>query len=274
MIHLSTQEKAQLRELCTVDGHAWPTVLLFVAGCLIMVASMLLGWHEHYAASFFVAMVSQYLLYTCMHEAVHRTASKSRGMNWLIGVVSASTLFAPYTGFRYVHLKHHRFTNHEQKDPDIWSARSLLVLRWLTQDLYYYVVYMKDGGFRFPTFWRVVLQFVINFSILALMVSLKGWAWPLFCWLLPGRFVIGWLSLVFNYLPHHPHDPEVQNIALKDTSARPSGFLALLLIGQNLHNIHHLWPAAPFYRYAAIWKIVGPELRRNGALVKDKLFEL
>ena len=40
--------------------------------------------------------------------------------------------------------------------------------------------------------------------------------------------------------------------------------LSLPLMGQNLHNIHHLYPTVPFYLYSPIWVRHQHQLRALG----------
>jgi beta-carotene hydroxylase len=272
-ITFTKEQKAEIRRLSHVGYQPLPTLFLFLAGCVFFLYALYLGWLGRLALSFCLACIGQYFLFTTMHEAVHRNASHIRVLNWFIGMCSAFAFFSTFTGFRYVHLKHHRYTNHPTKDPDLWSGKSALVLRWLTQDLYYYVVYLGDKGYLMPPFWRAVLQTFCNFLILFYMAKLRGWSWPLCSWLIPARITVAWLSMVFNYLPHIPHVYYARE-PWKNTLNRRPRVLGWILLGQNLHQIHHLLPSAPFYRYQKIWEIMEPELVRNGTVVREKIFEL
>ena len=40
-----------------------------------------------------------------------------------------------------------------------------------------------------------------------------------------------------------------------------------LLLGQNLHLVHHLWPRVPFYRYRAAFEASREYLDTKGATV-------
>src|SRR5690606_15931709 len=88
-----------------------------------------IGW----PALLLLVCLGQFLLYTVLHESVHGIVSRNRFVNDLCGMAASTSFMAPFWGFRYVHLKHHRFTNRPEQDPDLWSAASSLPFRWLTQ---------------------------------------------------------------------------------------------------------------------------------------------
>jgi fatty acid desaturase len=78
---------------------------------------------------------------------------------------------------------------------------------------------------------------------------------------------------VFDYLPHRPHhyttDPFVATSVITGAPSlirkdAPSPFLTALLLSQNMHNVHHLMPTVPFYRYGLVWTACADELRRRG----------
>ena len=69
---------------------------------------------------------------------------------------------------------------------------------------------------------------------------------------------------VFDYLPHRPHQNADKFIATAVTTGAPSPFLTAILLSQNMHNVHHLMPTVPFYRYGVVWKACRDQLRRRG----------
>lgn len=49
----------------------------------------------------------------------------------------------PFAAFKRMHLLHHKHTNDEHLDPDVWAAKGpfyLLPLRWITVELSYYTM--------------------------------------------------------------------------------------------------------------------------------------
>merc|ERR1711920_568282 len=86
-------------------------------------------------------------------------------------------------------------------------------------------------------------------------------------WLMPALLGVTALGLAFSYIPHHhPHMHTVRRDEhLYGCTSTVGGLfsagegdstrlLTWLLLGQNYHSIHHLYPTIPFYSYAAIWR--------------------
>jgi beta-carotene hydroxylase len=78
--------------------------------------------------------------------------------------------------------------------------------------------------------------------------------------LLPRLVTDTFLAYSFDYAPHHPHDTRRADDIYACTSMiggllHPQDGIDLTfpLIYQNYHNIHHLYPTVPFYKYPALW---------------------
>jgi beta-carotene hydroxylase len=78
----------------------------------------------------------------------------------------------------------------------------------------------------------------------------------LFLWLIPTR-IMGWLiCLVFMYLPHVPHTIKDKDAPYQATLMRQGWewLLTPVMMYQNFHLVHHLYPTVPFYRYKKVWQ--------------------
>jgi fatty acid desaturase len=82
----------------------------------------------------------------------------------------------------------------------------------------------------------------------------------------PGWLATALLALLFDWLPHHPHTVQGR---YTDTRAIPSRVLEVLLLGQNLHLVHHLWPSVPWYRYGVVFREAEHALRAKGSPIVD-----
>ena len=74
-------------------------------------------------------------------------------------------------------------------------------------------------------------------------------------WIIPQRISFFFISFIFVYLPHVPHEAQEQENAYRATSIRNGGewLLSPLMMYQNYHLVHHLYPNVPFYRMVKIW---------------------
>jgi beta-carotene hydroxylase len=69
------------------------------------------------------------------------------------------------------------------------------------------------------------------------------------------------LGLFFDYLPHRPFQ---ERDRWKNARVYPSPILNLLILGQNYHLVHHLWPSIPWYKYQPAYYATKPLLDAKG----------
>lgn len=238
---------------------AWPTLALFVLcvlGAVGGAVSGALGWLPAWAAVPLVA-ASLYLSFTPMHDSAHRSVSRHKWINALVGRVCGVMMCAPFAPFRYAHLRHHHHTNEAGRDPDQWSGTGptwQLPLRWMSQDLHYYGVYLKAWGQR-PAGERAEAALTLAL-LLALVVSLVslGYGWQvLLFWWIPTRLAVMALAFLFDYVPHRPHQIPARQDAYRATRNLGRWWLTPVMLYQNYHLSHHLYPGVPFYRYKKAW---------------------
>lgn len=271
---MSTQPE-QLKSWLRVPGVAWPTLLLAVSSLAMWGLSVWgvaterlgLGWGVLWST------VAFYGLFTPMHEASHQSASRHRWVNEVLGRICGYAMLGVFVGFRHIHLEHHRHTNEPDRDPDMWSATGpawALPLRWMTQDLYYHVYFTRELRHRpVAERWEVLVTGVaLTTALVGLLCS--EWVWlTLLLWVLPLKIAFTLLSYSFDYLPHTPHQITSAEDRYGATLARPHPLLRWLLLQQDLHVVHHLYPAVPFYRYAGIWRLQGDDLIAHGVQVRS-----
>jgi fatty acid desaturase len=84
-------------------------------------------------------------------------------------------------------------------------------------------------------------------------------------WFLPTRLGVLALNVFFQWLPHYPFDrtERYQNTRI---SLWTGG--TLVLLQQNLHLMHHLWPSVPFYNYARLYRALRPVLIAEGSRIE------
>jgi fatty acid desaturase len=209
-----------------------------------------------------------------MHDASHGSvAPRNRALNDAVGLLASAPFMFQYHVFRKVHLAHHRHTNEGKAfDPDHyaseppWGIEWLMPLRWATVFFWYnsYVTHKatSEGDKAEAAEWESCRReiCVVPPVFVTSIWWVFGWHAVQY-WALPFVLATTWLMYVFDYVPHRPylstahHDPfRATNVTSKLHPALPGGFLtssglSVLLLFQNYHNIHHLYPFLPFYRY-------------------------
>lgn len=250
----------------TPPALALPTVALFVGALAVWCAATALAVNGTWPwpITTLVNAVAAFALFTVGHDAAHNTVSTNAAVNTGIGRIALLTL-SPALGFRafrYIHMQHHRFTNHDDgRDPDHYTMRGptwQAPLRFLTLDLSYLAWYAPQLRSRPPaerreTFAMVVLTIA---AIVALIVTGNLLLVGIACWLLPARLAVMLLGWSFDYLPHHELTATPQDDRFRTTRNRIGleRILTPLMLYQNYHLVHHLHPVIPFYRYIAVWR--------------------
>lgn len=249
-----------------VPKIAWPTVALLIGGIALWggSAALALAGVWPWWVSTLISGAASYLLFTVAHDASHHAASCDRRLNTWMGRI-ATPLFAPHAAFpvwRFIHMQHHRFTNHHDDglDPDGYTMRGPAwqrPLRWLTIDLYYMVFYLPKLKSR-PRTEKIemAVQLVLVAGITAAAIA-AGYGFEiLVLYYLPCRLAILFLAFAFDWLPHNGLHHKPTEDKLKTTRNRV-GYERLLspaLLYQNYHLVHHLHPVVPFYRYLKVWR--------------------
>lgn len=248
-----------------VPRVALPTLGLLAAGLSLWGGSSALyltGTWPWWATVLANAFAS-YVLFTVGHDAAHHAAASSSPLNTWMGRL-AVPLFAPQASFptwRFIHMQHHRFTNHaDGSDPDHFTMggpRWQLPLRWLVTDLWYLVYYLPKLRSRPGAEQREEAVALLLFVGAIVATAVTGHFVDLLVVLIiPCRLNILFLAWAFDYLPHNGlhHRPEEDRF--KTTRNRIGGerWLTPVLLYQNYHLVHHLHPLVPFYRYIAVWR--------------------
>lgn len=248
-----------MRQLRTPPPVSWPAVLLMLAGYALIASASTLSLNGSLPlwAGSLINAIAIYMLFTPAHESMHRSASSNPRLNELIMAVSTfvAVPFGSGRVMRVMHMRHHRFTN-EENDPDhflsshvwmmpLWGFWPFLYLFQLARDP------QKFTGVDVRGTWREV---IVGLGVVALLFVLAPEA-MLWLWLLPIYIGFFLMCLVFMVLPHYPARVRESEAPYRATLMRlgQEWLLTPLLMYQNYHLVHHLYPTVPFYRYGKAW---------------------
>ncbi len=62
-------------------------------------------------------------LFCALHETAHRTAFRTRWLNTGLGTLAGLLIVWPYRNYRVYHWEHHRFTQDEGRDPELFFPK-------------------------------------------------------------------------------------------------------------------------------------------------------
>ncbi len=266
---------------------AWPTLRLAVLLPLaqaLLIGAVLGGYIPIWAVIVPLGYIV-FAYYTLVHESIHGNVVRATRYAWvhsLIGWFGALNMMTSYAGLRRIHWLHHQHTNTD-KDPDynlchgkLWQSvgrvlflRTLLLLPLPVVRLVPAAAYSMKQSMMTSDEQQ---QHAITLTALQLafwLAVLFGYAkYALLLYWVPVMLGMVMLNVFFQYIPHVPFDKTDRygNARVNDW---PLGHLVLL--GQNLHLGHHLWPSVPFYHYRQLNDALLPQYRSVGARLEGFL---
>ncbi len=259
-------------------GLAWPTLALLavvVCGEAATVA-LVLGDALPLWGGTLVNSVLAYLAFTVMHEASHNNIHGGhpslKALDTVAGWVAAIPLLAPYPAFKVLHLTHHSHTNVPGKDPDLWvvgGSVPSVVARCLTIIVHHYGQFLSGYTSRTHAAVNARLSALVAVALyvvaMVALVATGHGTLLVALWVVPAFLGAGLLAFAFDWLPHHPHSATGR---YRDTRILLAPGATLLLLGQNYHLVHHLWPRVPFFRYGRCFRDARTELEQRGAIIE------
>lgn len=287
---LSVEEQAVAKRLS--GGFGWPTVVL-TAALLSVEVSVVALWAVGIvpmALGFVVNSWVSYAWYTVHHDATHKAISgrdpKRFWIENLCGNIAGYAIQLDFGSYSANHLKHHAHTN-TPADPDLAVKGPLwqMPIKWLAATIFMTIGAFPGGNRPVEKLMakmlppdapassdrekaaRARMRRLTQVGLVLLLVTIPlGWFWPAFLLLwLPGRVGILALMILFQWLPHFPFDRTDRFGATRINRFPGSTWL---LLQQDRHLIHHLYPTIPWYRYRAAFRELRPLLEANGAIIQ------
>ena len=217
--------------------------------------------HISYLAACLINGTSGYFLFSPMHDAIHSSLGRSKQLNLWVGRITFlyfSSLVA-FELMRFIHFRHHRNANGEGDEADqvVQSGPAWLrLLKWPFIDFIY--------GWKYLGYWKDRPKSETRNVIIMFLATIVVWPWLiingyltelLMFWIIPQRISFFFISFIFVYLPHVPNEISEKEDAYRATSIRMGmeWLLSPLMMYQNYHLVHHLYPNIPFYRMVKIW---------------------
>jgi beta-carotene hydroxylase len=252
------------KELLGPPGDFNPTLLIFWLSVALAVITTLgywcWGWVDW--CCFCLNVLALHMVGTVIHDACHGVAHRNKIVNAFLGHGSAFLLCFSYPVFTRVHMQHHANVNDPDNDPD--HVVSTMGPLWIINARFMY----HEFFFFKRKLWRKneLLEWFLARLSLGLVVYLAyhydflGYVFNF--WFIPLAIVGLVLGLFFDYFPHRPFK---ERDRWKNARVYPSRLLNWLIMGQNYHLIHHLWPSVPWYHYERAYVATKPLLDAKGS---------
>lgn len=267
---------------------AWPTLLLFLGlvGSYIAVFVSASARAMPIWTGTLVNGVLAYAFYTVHHEANHKNISgRHTHLRWIdqvLGNAAAIPLQLNFIAYAPSHLMHHAHTNVPDRDPDYFMAGPgrAIVPRWIITTILKTILSvpvlnlllprilpepLASAARSFTTSRKGLMKY--NQACLAVLVAaiVFGNGFDVFMlWWLPAQIGALILQVWFVWLPHHDFS---ETDKYRNTRIRGWFGSTVMLLGQDYHLIHHLYPRVPFYKYRSVYRELKPSLEANDARI-------
>lgn len=263
----------------SVPDIAWGTIGLFLgllAGYALVLSSTLVGALPYPVATVILSLLA-FVSFTVAHDAGHgnvfKLGSRLKPLESVMGWIAAIPfVVVPYRLFQKIHDRHHAFTNDPERDPDYfkgphdWRAIALTALQLpLRYHLISVTTLRHDLVFR-RTYASTLIFLTLTLGSL-IGLCLNGYALEVLYLVLAPPLIAGpFLAMVFDFIPHFPHKALGR---YHNTNIYGGRLLNVLLLGQNYHLIHHMFPRLPWYKYRQVYLRIKPDLEANGAAIYE-----
>ncbi|MFO5491538.1 MAG: beta-carotene hydroxylase [Cuspidothrix sp.] len=252
------------KELLSPPGDFNPTLLMFFIVVMMLVLSNFGYWlweWPHWLC-FSINTLALHCSGTIIHDACHQSAHRNPIVNAVLGHCSALILAFAFPVFTRVHLQHHGNVNHPKDDPDHYVSTGGPLWLIAVRFLYHEIFFFQRRLWRNYELLEWFISRLIIVSIVYISVQYHFLGYILNFWFIPA-FIVGIaLGLFFDYLPHRPF---VERNRWKNARVYPGKVLNILIMGQNYHLIHHLWPSIPWYNYQPTYYLMKPLLDEKGS---------
>jgi len=258
---LSSGIEAQVAELRALrTGRRLIEIAFFAAlwlasGWLGVTAMATAGWQGWIARLVAIAAGAAALnaFYLLSHEGHHHLLFRSAVSNHTANILLCVPLLHAPSAYRVLHELHHRFLG-GPGDPDEYrnytvNPRVRWALQWvrLTIGTLVYMPLIPVVAWRRATSGErrwIAAEYTGMAIVWALIFILFPIRQLLQVWLIPG-VVVGYVSAVRALAQHALTDPADPLLASR--SVRSNRIVSFLLLNENYHLEHHLFPEVPSY---------------------------
>lgn len=212
-----------------------------------------------------------YCFYTVTHEAAHSNVHANQRLNEWLGRISAALEGMTLPLFRLVHFQHHGYTNDPSRDPDclVGLKPKYFMPLWVMIRLCYdnlFAIRQRLWRQRRRALQEHLVTVGIQVFVAATAIVTGHFATLALLWLAPMALSGFILELSVGWAVHYPHDSQHP---LENARNLRSAGLSVLMLNQNFHLVHHLWPRIPWYRYAKAVSATEAAVLRHQTLKPD-----
>lgn len=275
----------QLRDLCVKSNAPALTRItvqyatILGTGWLISMAITATAW---WWAAPLILLQAYFIGYQFMavHETAHKTAFRTRWINAVVGQTSGALIMLPYEYYTLFHWDHHRYTQDQDKDPELLFKtvpRNWLALAFTfsgtTQVLKRFALMLRHaltGKVTAPWIPEAKRGLIVLEARLYLLVyaALLGGSLVLqttvllWAWLLPLFF--GQLLLRPYLLSEHTGCATTGSAFENTRTTYTNAVMHWFAWNMPYHAEHHAYPSVPFHALAKLNALVDGHIQHKG----------
>jgi fatty acid desaturase len=200
-------------------------------------------------------------VFCAFHETAHRTAFRTRWLNTALGTLAGLLIVWPYRNYRVYHWEHHRFTQDEVRDPELYFAKPtsvgayLLALTGVPNLIRRVSDLLRLAGGRADRPWMAAPErrplireariYLGVYLAVALASALTGSPIVLLLWIAP--LLVGQAFLRPYLLAEHTACGSTRDGLENTRTTRTLALVRLFAWNMPYHAEHHAYPAVPFH---------------------------
>jgi fatty acid desaturase len=200
-------------------------------------------------------------VFCAFHETAHRTAFRTRWLNTAVGTLAGLLTFWPYRNYRVYHWEHHRFTQDQARDPELYFAKPasagayLVVLTGVPNlirrvgDILRLARGRADRPWMAPVERRPLIAeariYLGVYVLIGLASALAGSPVALLVWIAP--LLVGQAFLRPYLLAEHTACPFTRDCLENTRTTLTLPLVRLFAWNMPYHAEHHAYPAVPFH---------------------------
>jgi fatty acid desaturase len=229
------------------------------------------GWNSvpfQYGFGVLVVALGINAMFLLVHEGVHNLLLPNPFWNYWLSVLMAGCGFCSFSAYRVLHLRHHDNLGSESDPDDYRNYTSNPILLWalhynrLVWATLLYLVLVPRLAWRYGCSSdrrRIIVEYLLIGSAFALLlhwVPIREFA---LAWLIP--FLIANFMINVRGLTQHGLT-EASDPFLASRTVLPHPIIQFLLVHENFHLEHHLYPGVPSYYLGTLHLLIRERLPR------------
>jgi fatty acid desaturase len=218
-------------------------------------------------------------LFAPLHETIHFTAFRTRGLNNIVAACIGFVQLLPYQYFRCFHYAHHRHTQNPQFDPELIDKKPYTRKTWIChisglpiwqsniRSIYRHAMGIVDEVYLQQKDHRKIItearcHAAAYLAILLLsLIFANDWFW--WYWLLPS--LIGQPFLRLFLLAEHNGCDLSDNMLENSRTTYTAPLVYFLSWNMPYHAEHHYLASIPFHALPALHAWTGQQVKHKGA---------